>query len=116
MIALAMLLAVTVVDGDTLRIDGERIRLLGIDSAEMPGHCRKGRTCAPGDPHQAKASLTQAARGHIQVDRIKKDRYGRTIAVVYANGRNLSCLQLERGQAVYRREYDTGLRIARECR
>src|SRR3546814_4753345 len=31
----------TVVDGDTLRCGGTRIRLQGIDAPEMPGHCRR---------------------------------------------------------------------------
>jgi endonuclease YncB( thermonuclease family) len=40
----------TVTDGDTIRCNGERIRLLGIDTPELPGHCRKGRDCVSGDP------------------------------------------------------------------
>ena len=35
----------TVTDGDTIRCDGEPIRLLGIDTPEVPGHCREGRDC-----------------------------------------------------------------------
>ena len=30
----------TVVDGDPLRCGSERVRLLGIDAPELPGHCR----------------------------------------------------------------------------
>src|ERR1700712_1173347 len=46
-----------VVDGDTLRCGNERVRLLGIDAPELPGHCRIGRACAPGDPYASTASL-----------------------------------------------------------
>ena len=46
--ALLLAAAVTVVDGDTLKIDGERIRLLGIEAPEIHG-CRQGRVCVPGD-------------------------------------------------------------------
>lgn len=48
----------TAVDGDTLRCSEiGRVRLLGIDAPEMPGHCRKSRTCAPGDPAASKKAL-----------------------------------------------------------
>lgn len=40
----------TVVDGDTLRCGSTRIRLSSIDAPELPGHCRPGRECTPGDP------------------------------------------------------------------
>lgn len=46
-----------VVDGDTLRCDGGRIRLLGSDAPERPGPCAQGRLCAPGDPVAATRSL-----------------------------------------------------------
>ena len=49
-----------VVDGDTLHCDGGRIRLLGIDAPELPGHCAQGRDCAPGDPYESSRSLGDA--------------------------------------------------------
>jgi endonuclease YncB( thermonuclease family) len=50
----------SVTDGDTIRCGDERIRLLGIDAPELPGHCRSGRNCAPGDPYASTSSLTAA--------------------------------------------------------
>src|SRR3546814_10631339 len=83
----------TASDGDTIRCGSERIRLLGIDAPEMPGHCRKGRQCAPGNPRAAKAGLARAiSQAPIRIDWITVDRYGRTIAVVYAGKVNVSCL------------------------
>lgn len=46
----------------------------------------------------------------------KTDRYGRTVAVVRAHGRNLSCAQLGGGYAVYKPAWDARRLIARECR
>lgn len=46
-----------VVDGDTLRCDGGRVRLLGIDAPELPGHCAPNRDCAPGDAFESTESL-----------------------------------------------------------
>ena len=45
--------SVSVLDGDTFTCDGKRIRMAGIDAPELPGHCRTGRDCAPGDPYDS---------------------------------------------------------------
>jgi endonuclease YncB( thermonuclease family) len=105
----------SVVDGDTLRCGGERIRLLGIDAPELPGHCRQGRECAPGDPYASTRSLERALVGALTIERIGEDRYGRTLALVASARGNLSCWQLNQGQAVYKTQWDNGLRVARSC-
>lgn len=102
-------------DGDSLRCGSERVRLLGIDAPEM-GHCQSGRRCAAGNPIASRDNLRRLiARGPVRIDRVSKDRYGRTIAVVYAGGLDLSCAQLKAGHAIYRRDWDNGLRIGRTC-
>ena len=104
-----------VVDGDTLRCGEERIRLLGIDAPELPGHCRRGRNCAPGDPVASTEGLRAAMIGRLTILRVGTDRYGRTLGAVSASGRDLSCRQLETGQAIYRTEWDDGGVIATRC-
>lgn len=91
-----------ITDGDTFRCDGQRIRLEGIDAPEMPGHCRKGRSCTPGDPHAAKNYLESISRGSVTCRPIKKDAYGRTVARCEAGGRDLSCAMIASGHAVPR--------------
>ncbi|WP_232307435.1 thermonuclease family protein [Sphingobium chungbukense] len=105
----------TVVDGDTLRIDGERIRLLGIDAPEIHG-CRQGRVCVPGDGNASKRSLEAMMGGAVSVQRVGQDRYGRTLAQVYVGSRNVACEQIRRGQAVYVEKWDNGRRLAADCR
>lgn len=107
--------AVAVVDGDTIRLDGERVRLIGIDAPEIHG-CPKGRACAPGDGQASKRSLQNLMNGPISIRRVGYDRYGRTLAHIYVNGVNVACEQIGRGQAVYMRKWDNGLELARECR
>lgn len=107
LLAAAVLTGCTATDGDTIRCGDERIRLIGIDAPELPGHCRKGRRCAPGDPVASQRSLTDAlARGPATIDRHGQDRYGRTLASVSVRGVDLACWQLRRGQAVYNRAWD----------
>jgi len=103
------------VDGDTIRCGSERIRLTAIDAPEMPGHCRGGRDCAPGDPFASKQALQDDLRATLTIERLGVDRYGRTVADVFADGRSLSCLQLAAGHARYWARWDRGQRIKREC-
>lgn len=105
----------SVTDGDTIRCGSERIRLLGIDAPELPGHCREGRVCAPGDPYASTASLEAGLVGELTIVRLSEDRYGRTLALVSGAKGDLSCLQLQHGQADYKAAWDNGLRVARAC-
>jgi micrococcal nuclease len=108
----------TAIDGDSIRHGDERVRLIGIDAPEMPSHCRHGRTCAPGDPIASRDSLADLLDdGTVTVERRGRDRYGRTLANVRVNGRNVACAQIARGHAIYRADWDNLPRgaVAREC-
>lgn len=105
----------SVTDGDTIRCGSERIRLLGIDAPELPGHCREGRVCAPGDPYASTASLEAGLIGELTIERLGEDHYGRTLALVDGAKGDLSCFQLQHAQAIYKVAWDNGLRVARAC-
>lgn len=101
------------VDGDTLRCGRERVRLLGIDAPELPGHCQQGRHCAPGDPYASTRSLQAGLRqGPVVIQRLGTDHYGRTLALVRAGRADLSCWQLSHRQAIYKPFWDTGRALA----
>ena len=105
----------SVTDGDTIRCNGERIRLLGIDAPELPGHCRTGRNCARGDGYASKRSLDDAMIGTIRISRVGEDHYGRTLAILSSDRGDLSCWQLQHGQAIYKAQWDDWRRVARIC-
>lgn len=112
----AMACLAIAVDGDTLRCGDERIRLLGIDAPELNGHCRKGRTCASGDPVRSRAVLASAIRDRpLVIIRHGKDRYGRTLAQVEAAGLDVGCGQLSAGVAIYVRRWDKGGKVRKRC-
>ena len=106
----------TVVDGDTLRCGPERVRLIGIDAPELPGHCRAGRSCVAGDPFAATEALRQLiGTGEVKIERIGVDRYGRTLANVYRSERNVACDLISHGYAQYIERWDDGRRLAADC-
>jgi micrococcal nuclease len=80
-----------VVDGDTVVLaNGQKVRLLGIDAPEME---REGQ---PADfmAHKSKkflAELVQGKRVRLEYDRLRYDRYGRTLAyLILPDGTNVS--------------------------
>lgn len=115
MLFLALACTLIAVDGDTLRCGQERIRLIGIDAPELPGHCREGRSCAPGDPIASQAALTAALQGTFEIDRQGRDQYERTLARVRVNGVDLSCAQIAGGHAIYRADWDLLGEVGSEC-
>ncbi|MGL5446584.1 MAG: thermonuclease family protein [Rhabdaerophilum sp.] len=66
-----------VVDGDTVWIEGEKIRLLDIDAPEMEGRCAAERAFAL----RSRNRLIVLLRGReVVIARDGVDRYGRTLA------------------------------------
>ncbi len=74
-------LQVRVVDGDTIRVGGERIRLRGIDTPEMSE--LQGLA--------AKQRLEALLRsGPIRIEPHGRDVYDRLLADVFVNGQNVA--------------------------
>lgn len=102
-------------DGDTLQCGDTRVRLIGVDSAELPGHCKKGRDCAPGDPIAHKRAMQQFASRPLTVKSYGTDRYGRTLGFVTDDlGNNASCAAVAAG-ARYVAAWDKQMLIVRAC-
>ncbi len=78
--------------------------------------CACSASMRPRSGPASKASLSRAIRGTVRYRPVKLDRYGRTIAVVYAGSINLSCYQIRAGQAAYVGNWDDGRIVAQECR
>lgn len=96
---------VRVIDGDTIAIGDERIRLFGIDAPEDSQTCSQdGRSVRCGD--EATAYL-QALIGRRQVncEGEDRDRYGRLIAVCSIDGNDIGRQMVRSGWAVAFREY-----------
>jgi len=75
-----------VIDGDTLEIAGERIRLHGIDAPEFEQTCvADGKRWHCG-LEAASALAFKIARGWVTCQGEDRDKYGRAIAICYAGG------------------------------
>jgi micrococcal nuclease len=106
----------TAIDGDNIVCRGKSYRLSGIDAPELPGHCRAGRDCAPGDPYASQRNLARLiSHRRVRVVPLKIDLYRRTVSVAYVGTTNLSCAQLSGGFAVYKPAWDTRRIIRTEC-
>ena len=83
--------AARVLDGDTLEIAGEKIRLYGIDAPELHQECKdtSGRPWPCGI--RARSELRRIiGTDPVQCRVVSTDRYGRNIAVCEAGGRDLA--------------------------
>lgn len=88
---------ITVIDGDTFRLNGETVRVLNIDAPEIHP-CRCQHECDLG--YQARAFAEQFLVGDISLERAdRKDKYGRTLARVSVGGRDLGDALIAQGLA-----------------
>jgi endonuclease YncB( thermonuclease family) len=84
-----------VIDGDTVALDAERIRILGVDAPELDGACEEERQRALA----AQAYLRDLLWGaEASLERLPEpDAYGRTLAVLRVGGRDVADLLLAAG-------------------
>jgi endonuclease YncB( thermonuclease family) len=66
-----------VVDGDTVWIEREKIRLIDIDAPEMEGRCAAERALARRSRDRL---IVLLRRGPVRIERDGTDKYGRTLA------------------------------------
>ena len=114
------------IDGDTIEADGRRIRVANIDTPEMgdSARCAAERRLAQRATQRARALIDGANRVEAHpVGRI--DRYGRTVAYVWIDGRDLGEALIAEGwpplarparTLVRRRQPPQPLTPARLCR
>ena len=94
-----------IIDGDTVEISGERIRLHGIDAPESRQTCSVvGEEWRCGE--SATLALVDETTGQpLTCKGNKRDRYGRLIAVCYSGTEDLNAWMVREGWAVAYRRY-----------
>lgn len=98
---LALLIGLAVaIDGDTLRIDGQRIRLHGIDAPESRQECRIEQRPYPCGREATAYLAALIAGGTVSCTERDRDRHRRVVAVCTVDGRDIAAVLVEAGQAV----------------
>ena len=96
-----------VIDGDTIEVSGQRIRLHGIDAPEGRQTCRRDAAtwlCGV----EADRALRLFIDGRRVTCRERDvDRYGRIVAVCHAGGQDLNGRMVAEGMALAYRRYST---------
>ena len=96
-----------IVDGDTIVLNGEKIRFEGIDTPELKQTCLKDNEevkCGM----RAKMLLVKKIGNNIPMCiGKKKDFYKRTLAECFVNGESLSSFLVRSGYAFAYRKYST---------
>jgi len=97
-----------VIDGDTIEIAGERIRLNGIDTPEARQTCldEAGKRWRCGQ--EATFALANMIGNHwITCKGDKRDKYNRLIAICFAGPYDLNAKMVRQGWALAYRKYST---------
>ena len=90
-----------VVDGDSLRLGGENIRLFGIDAPELHQKCRDKNNRPYACGKKARAALKRLIMGlRVSCRTLDVDRYQRSVAVCKAGGDDINKAMVEDGWAV----------------
>lgn len=101
----------TVIDGDTLEISGQRIRLHGVDAPESWQTCgdRDGGTYRCGRQAALELDRFLAASRPTRCEFVERDRYNRVVSVCFrADGRDVNRWLVESGNAVDWERYSKG--------
>lgn len=102
-----------IVDGDTLAMDGGRLRLVGLDAPEIRQSCDEGeKTWACGEAARNLLQDTVAGR-QVQCRGNRHDRYGRLLVTCRADGADPAAELVRRGLAVSTGGYDAEEQAAR---
>ena len=96
---------VKITDGDTIKINGEKIRFSGIDAPELKQTCIKQRVNVPCGITAKQILLDKIANKKIVCIREGKDQYKRTLAECFVNDESLSSYLVKRGYAFAFRKY-----------
>lgn len=104
----SLLAEVRVIDGDTIDVAGERIRLWGIDAPEGAQRCtHDGAAYDCG--HNATEALVAILGGlEPTCEPRDRDRYGRTVAVCRARGIDIGAEMVRQGWALDYGRYSHG--------
>ena len=96
---------IKITDGDTIKINGEKIRFSGIDTPELKQTCIKQGVKKPCGITAKQILIDKIADNKVICVREGKDRYKRTLAECFVNDESLSSYLVRSGYAFAYRRY-----------
>ena len=96
---------VKITDGDTIKINGEKIRFSGIDTPELKQTCLKEGVKNFCGKEAKQILIDKIADNKVTCVREGKDRYKRTLAECFVNDESLSSYLVRSGYAFAYRKY-----------
>ena len=96
---------VQITDGDTIKINGEKIRFSGIDTPEMKQTCIENGIVNPCGVMAKNILVDKISNNEVICISEGKDRYKRTLAECFVNDESLSSYLVRSGYAFAYRRY-----------
>ena len=96
---------IKITDGDTIKINGEKIRFSGIDSPELKQTCIKNDANNSCGLKAKQILIDKISDNNVVCVKEGKDRYKRTLAECFVNDESLSSYLVRSGYAFAYRRY-----------
>ena len=96
-----------IIDGDTIILNGEKIRFSGIDTPELKQTCLKDDQEVPCGMTAKRLLAEKISNATIECISEGKDTYKRTLAECFVHGESLSKFLVRSGYAFAYRKYST---------
>jgi endonuclease YncB( thermonuclease family) len=96
---------IKIVDGDTIHLNGEKIRFTGIDTPELKQTCLKEGVKDPCGVTAKQILINKIGNNDVDCISEGKDQYKRTLAECFVNNESLSSYLVRSGYAFAYRRY-----------
>ena len=96
---------IKITDGDTIKVNGEKIRFSGIDTPELKQTCIKQGVKKPCGITAKQILIDKIADNNVICVNEGKDQYKRTLAECFVNDESLSSYLVRSGYAFAYRKY-----------
>ena len=96
---------IKIVDGDTIHLNGEKIRFTGIDTPELKQTCLKEGVKDPCGVTAKQILINKIGNNDVDCISEGKDQYKRTLAECFVNNESLSRYLVRNGYAFAYRRY-----------
>ena len=96
---------IKIIDGDTIHLNGEKIRFTGIDTPELKQTCIKDNKVILCGIEARKLLVNKISKNKVKCKREGKDQYKRTLAECFVNNESLSSYLVRSGYAFAYRRY-----------